>query len=287
MPFEQDKYKLRGEKIKQIQSIREIIDLGQFQLAIKQIRQFLLTYGDDGEVLYIYGKLLRKTGQVREAIMVLKNLINFLHAENSTSYLDASYTELFKVYFINDFYQKAYDLLQTGKVKIENEKDPNRVSDISLFKHILEVRLGIYQEQLEEKTLIRKLLYYDREMSIKHVKQHLVQNSDKMHTVFNDIDVDDLFVRVERALPTATKIQKFSFYDVYVFSFSRIGKNDNDKLRVVINKGSYEIVSMYPINKNFKGVINDNLYDDYLTDQTPKVKKISQIEKFNNRYGRK
>ena len=44
---------------------------------------------------------------------------------------------------------------------------------------------------------------------------------------------------------------------------------------------------MYPTQSNIKCQINDNLDRQVLEEESSKVKKISQIDKFNKRYGLK
>ena len=43
----------------------------------------------------------------------------------------------------------------------------------------------------------------------------------------------------------------------------------------------------YPIKNAYRCIINDNLYEQYLEEDKAKTKKISQIDKFNKRYGLK
>ena len=68
MAFSIYKHRQRGSKLYEITNIKEIIELGQFQLAMKKIHEFIDNYGNDIEILYLYGKLLRKTGYVEESI---------------------------------------------------------------------------------------------------------------------------------------------------------------------------------------------------------------------------
>ena len=275
-------------KHKQLHAIRETIYHGQFQLALKMMNDFMEKYGLDNEILYNYGKILRKTGQVEKAIDTFKLLLNFLKEQEIQQYYDATNTELFKVYFINDYYKEAYDLLINNQISIDVTKQYYKDTPESTeFKKLLEIRLGIYQPEENESELMNKVLHYDKSKAIKHIKKHLEGNSTIRHSIFNDVDIDTLFTQVEKVLPNSQKMQRFSFYDLYIFNFSRVGQNDADLLKVVTNKGTYEIVAMYPTKAEYKGYINDNLYDEYLMSQAPQKTKSTQIDKFRNRYSKK
>ncbi len=287
MAFSIYKHRQRGSKLYEIASIKEIIELGQFQLAMKKIHEFIDNYGNDIEVLYLYGKLLRKTGYVEESINNFKKALEVMQEKNTDFYYNATIAELFKVYFINCYYKEAYDILISAPSALKFEHYNDNMPNLSEFKKLLEIRLGFYKEQGDESVLIQKVLYYDRERSIDHVKKHLKESGRLDHSIFNDVDIDKLFALVEDSIKESKKMQRFAFNDLYMFEFYRIGQDNSNKLMVVTNKGTNEIISMYPTQSNIKCQINDNLYRQVLEEESSKVKKISQIDKFNKRYGLK
>ena len=287
MSFSIYKHRQRGSKLYEITNIKEIIELGQFQLAMKKIHEFINNYGNDIEVLYLYGKLLRKTGYVEESIKNFKKALEVMNEKNTDFYYNATIAELFKVYFINCYYKEAYDLLVNAPQALKFEHYNDNMPDISEFKKLLEIRLGIYKEQTNESVLIQKVLHYDRAKSIKHVRKHLKESGIIDHSIFNDIDVNKLFSLVEESIKSSKKMQRFTFNDLYMFEFYRIGQDNSNKLMVITNKGTNEIISMYPTQSDIKCQINANLYQLVLEEEASKVKKISQIDKFNKRYGLK
>lgn len=281
MKLNEKNFKQRGEKLKLIKSIREIIDNGNFSLAIKQMKFFLENYGEDCEVLYLYGKLLRKTERIHESIAMFKKLLIYQKESKLEQYALAANMELFKVYFINDYYQEAYEIFK----KLKGKGWKKEYWDEEVIEKILKIKLGIYEENLEgEPLVIEKMLHYCEDVAREHAKKHLYFVTEEWHSMFKNIDFDDLFERVKKALPDAKRIQRFSINDVYLFRFCGIGTNDCDLLQVVTNKGTHEIVTLYPTNTHFIGTINENLYEKYLDDRQPKTKQISQIDRFQKRY---
>ena len=281
MKLNSEKYKQRGEKLKLIRSIREIIDEGQLSLAIRKMKSFMQRYGDDCQIMYLYGKILRKTGEIDEAILILKRLLDYQKGHGYEEYSIAAKKELFKIYFINDRYEEAYEMFEhvRGQFYLDGKIDE------VIMEKILKIRLGIYKEETEkEPIIITKLLHYDEDKTYNHIKRHLEGTAFEGRSVFRDVDINDLFERVKKALPTAKKTQRFSMNDIYVFRFSRIGMDGCNLLQVVTNKGTNEIITIYPTEMDYKGYINNNLYEQYLDDREPKTKKLSQIDKFRRRY---
>lgn len=278
----------RFEKLKRIQSIRDAVNDGQFRDVLRELPKLLSGNDNDSELLYIYGKILRKTGQYDTAIEVLERLVQ-KDATGFENFHKAAYCELFKLYYINDYYEKAYKLLLENKVIFEDKPYMKKDLSLSLYKDIIEIRLGIYKENGNEKPVLYKLLHYDKQLALNHVKKHLANYYTPELTMFEDIDIDRLFTAVETVLPTSNKMQKLSSNDSYMFKFFRIGKNSItgeqlDNLQVITNKGTNEIVAMYPTKSEFRGIINNNLYDTYLENSKPKEKVLTQVEKFNKRY---
>ena len=278
-----EKFKNRGEKIKKIKSIKQLIDDGHFELALKEIRNFLDEFGYDCEVMTNYGKMLRKNNQVSEAIQVLNDLINYQEENNIKHSYVAARRELFKVYFINDYYEEAYKLFNS----LDWSVDDPLYSQLEYIEKILKIKVGTYEgNPLEEPPFITKLLYYDEDFSKEHIREHLWKKDKEKHTLFNDIDIDTLIFNVKKVLPESKKIQKFALNDIYLFSFSKIGRDNHNLLKVITTKGTYDIVSMYPADEITKEYINDNLYLEYLEEKNLKIKRLSQIEKFNKRYSK-
>lgn len=277
------KFRQRGVRLNEIANIRNLMNSGQLSLALTKIEHYLKEYGEDSEVLYFYSKLLRKMGRVDEALETLEKILLYENQNDNVSGLVVK-KEMFRLYFINDRYQEAYDLFENLKGTFPEM----RASDEDTIEKILQIKLGMYNENSEETNhVINRLLHYDEAKAIIHIKEHLYEKEGEYHSVFANIDVEELMVQVKNALPTAHKLQTFSNTDVYLFYFDGIGKKHSNVLQVVTNKGTYEIISMYPTNKHYAGFINKQLYDDYVESEACKTKKISQIDKFKKRYNMK
>lgn len=279
---EQLKYKSR--RFKNIESIRKMVESKKYILAIKDIIKFNEEFGYDCQVIYYYGKSLRKTGRVKEAIEVLSNLLEYQDEYNLKQYYFSTKMELFKVYFINNYYKEAYILFNDLRGSFQESSNFKEY----YIERLLKIRLGEYEEDINgEPVSIDRVLHYDEKQALEHIQKHLPDYNDCGCSEFNDINIVDLLERVKNALPLAKKLQRFSLNDVYLFRFSRIGADNSNLLLVVTNKGTYEVVSMYPTTTEYVGVINHNLYNEYLEEKGSNENKMSQIDKFNKRYFKK
>ena len=92
-------------------------------------------------------------------------------------------------------------------------------------------------------------------------------------------DIELLMTEVEKKL-TPDKLQKIELVDIYYLDYENIGYamtgEQANKLKVVVIPNTKQIINMYPI------------YDDKnKIEEKPKVKRLSQIEKFNKKYNLK
>ena len=75
-----------------------------------------------------------------------------------------------------------------------------------------------------------------------------------------------------------------SSYDKYIVRYNYVGINENNdnihQLLVITLPGTKDIITMYPLNGDESNII----VEEYDKPKEKKVKRLSQIEKFNKRY---
>lgn len=163
-------------------------------------------------------------------------------------------------------------------------KNNNYTQNINIKYNINRVLLALKPEEYKSNNLKysqRQILNYNEEEAIKHVEEHHCLNSNV--TEFNkDLDIYEFFKQVKLLL---TEDKKFitSFYDTYAIDIYGIGMGsigNINQLRVITLPDTKNIITMYPYNGSEKINIEDE------EEQKPKVKRLSQIERFNKRYGK-
>ncbi len=152
----------------------------------------------------------------------------------------------------------------------------------------IQVILGIPIPSEYSSYTINQLKNYDRDLAYEHIKFH--QEGVEYNSFFKkDIDINELM------MDAISKIQnmKPGYYDVfehYIIECPNCGEINEENLdyyKVLIIPGTKNIITMYPVANNNPFAENYIVKDKkeiYLKKE--KVKRKSQIDKFNERYNR-
>lgn len=131
----------------------------------------------------------------------------------------------------------------------------------------------------------RGLYTYDqiKDYNLNRLKKHI----DKIHTCENgdtstfskDIDLDDLILQIPELIEKGTMIGNhyFEYYEVDYDNVGIVNGNYSNTLRLVVFSETNMIITMYPV----KDLICYNKKEKSV------VKKKSQIDKFNQKYGKR
>ena len=126
----------------------------------------------------------------------------------------------------------------------------------------------------------KQIISYSKESAIEHIKDHHIYS--KSYNNFSDeIDVDKLYDEVVEMLDDC--VPRYNrLFDLYFIRYEKIGYVDQsfiNQLNVIVIPGTKNIITMFP-------AISENNYDiDDSTVEKKKTKRLSQIDKFNKRYG--
>lgn len=242
---------------------------------------------------------------------------------NKGEYLEARKTYEYLLYNLEDKYKNKNNIYNARKkliilnIKQENYAEAyaclQEINDIieetqnlrlSGVRFYLEYKLGILKDPDSYKSYFSsQVLHYNENKALYHIKSHLYEKNEKfVHTTFyDDIDIEKLFNEIKIKIQ-GESIKKFSFCDCYMidcgYPIGMIDKRETTKMKVITIPNTKNIISMYPILSFDKA--NDYSYDlDKIetykgnleaTEVTEKhmVKKktrLSQIDKFNKKYG--
>lgn len=134
----------------------------------------------------------------------------------------------------------------------------------------------------------QQLLNYDSTEAIKHIKLHLDENdTKKIHSCYNEnLNIDKLFEEIQLKIANlspykSTLVDKYNIeYDYNIGSIDNIQTNF---IRVITILNTKDIITMYPILKEMEE--SNLIEEDYL--KVKQIKRESQIDKFNKKYGLK
>lgn len=149
----------------------------------------------------------------------------------------------------------------------------------------------IIQNRESKSYLIRQIMEYKESDFKDHIKKHSddfnINSENPNGSIFNpDFPIKNIIEEIKKYIPSCDKKICPGFYeDVYIFKYDECGR-DNGKLvdyfKVICFNNTQEFITMYPVDKCENLPIIDINYLN--TNNKQKVKRMSQIERFNKKY---
>lgn len=243
----------------------------------EKIKSFLEKYSEDSFGLMLYISFSIKHRNLN------KSLENYLKLEDMGIKLSEINPPLFSnlvrlCYHLGE-YKKVYELFP------ELTEDAFfTLNQINYIKFFLEKELGLLSDVDINKLeyLYRQAYNYSPKIAYDYIVKYNEVRPEKSYFDEN-INIDELIKLIESYLPKA-KMSEFSGeHDIYYFYYKGIGyyeETKEDYLKVTTIRGTHNIVNMYPYKNPEEDVC---IIESYLP--TNEVKSLSQINKFNARYG--
>ncbi len=257
-------------------------------------------------VSYIIAEYKYKQGLLDESLELYKKSIqNHLFKQ-----YDIALLEIGKILIIKKRYEEAEKYLKKIKygkynnsalktlaiMEIQKENynkayeyflqiNPNCKYDSKILEKLklsLLVNADIQSVLPQGKTYSEKqILNYNKDIAIEHIKEH--KKIKKNITYFSEnIDIEKLYDEVKPLLKKENIID-LDIFNKYKIQYKEIGIFNNktvDEMIVVTKANSKDIITMYPINNSQEEI------DTFESTPKTKIKRISQIEKFNMKYNR-
>lgn len=264
----------------------------KYEIVIKLATKFLSENKYNQVVRYYRAMSYKAIGDFENAIIDLKYNISI---NNSVKKHDKSYISLYFIYYKLGMYKEAYELLPILN-KIRTPEYYNK--HIKISEIIINNKLGIdFNTNSKYEYLQSQILNYNDSSVLKHIKLHCSNTLKENKSLFeSNVNIEYLyeFLNINLSKYEVSNIE--NSLDIYFFSIARIGfdyKNNTycNVLKVLAIPQTSNIVNMYPIwnEPPFFSAISvlDIDYDKLFNREKPKVKVMSQIDKFNKRYSRK
>jgi len=264
-------------KKREYYAIKELIENGKIELAKLALEKYLEDYPRNSYGLKEYASILRQEGDILQALSLLSESEEVsLHIikERIFCYIGMEEYEL--------ALKEVYKILETSQAR-------------NYLESFCKVKLGICDASDLRFYTARQAFHYSEEEALQHIKKHTRKRAkgNSGYCYFSpDISIEEIYHNIRNLLPDAQSIITDDFMKCYIFQINGIGYTDEDlpvnHLQVTVLPNSSDIITMFPYIGNKKNNINN--YNDMLAvreDYQPikKLKRESQIEKFNRRYG--
>lgn len=244
----------------------------------------------DGIYQNQYAFLMKKLGKVSNSIAISKNVLKMQKAKQSFY----AYENIINAYLYLDNYDKAEEYLNIVLSQYENALqypsfllcfwEIKRKRNMQVFRKFETGQSSYYQSQIVDynKTKFYKYTqtYFDKQKKQKKFKE--------------EFTLEKLEEFVNKSIPNSVKSSDSYAVDFYYFNLNSIVGYDEKQqeitgIKVTTLKNTNQLLAIEPvdvINTNKIIVVNKVPYRTEQEQETTKILKKSQIEKFNRRYNR-
>ena len=265
-------------------------------LAKTRYENYIEKYYRDYYIYPYYIKVLIMLGEDKKAIEVLNNVKNmyindlaFLKEHKKLEYFERfiKLSEL-KILSYQERYEEFYNFYYNNFYKL---KDFRLKFAILYCKSKMEI---LDEHDYEEnKYFFQQIIKYDEQAFLKHTKKHLFGYAEVMdESMFvSSFPINEVIKEVKKYIGSGKQLYIDHFIDEYVFKYDGCGRSKNcnkveDYFKVFTFHNTDEIFAMYPVsNCQYLPYIDLNYLISSKEDN--KVKRMTQIEKFNKRYQKK
>lgn len=282
----------RGNIIYQTRYISKLIEERKIKQAKLLINDLLKEYPDDNILVFECARILSMEGNYEEAYDRLSSLEEhdqYYHffltvlAILSKNYEAMEY--YYNEYFANETYQeKAFKETQQVSLQIYLQKifEPDKTIDINS-----------YPNSIRNSYFVRQMVNYDENLAYNHIANRHVYHQSPNKTIFNPaIDIKKLMGELKELIEEHQgESHLTNLQEVYYFYYPQCGKTSEEPVAnlnhlvasTIFNTS--DILTIYPCRDN--SVQRPIMFPIEKDNNGKELKLVSQIDKFNMRYGNK
>lgn len=254
--------------------IKDLYVNKKYDSVIKESTSYLDIKPNEINIRFMRAKAYRFKEMFKEALEDLKYILK--SNENAHSIV-----ELYFIYYFLNMYQEALELLP----ELYKNKYIKPAS-LAISEAVMKKKLGI-PFKTKGSYVINQINNFDKEFTIRHVvenHQGEIEGKSKFH---NNVDINYLFDVVTENLKNSKKANMDEMLEIHYFAISNIGIYNNvcNFVKVVVIPNTTNIISIYPVDGVCDSKFINLEYDrSKLFKENNKVKKISRIDKFKQKY---
>ena len=273
---------------------KQALELGEIDPISARVlyEEYLKKYPEDYSAYPYYCSNLITLGEFELAEKVLSYVEKEYIKDNSFNKRDRIEKFEYNLFFAKIkllSYQEKYEELYKLCVKNISRVVDKSLNSVWFYSKKRTGRLNDEKRDVNS-YLFKQIVRYKESDFYKHIEKHLSvynQNIDiPNNAIFEEnFPLKDIVEEIKKYIPSDKRLFLGFYDDVYYFKYDQCGRSDKrmvNYFKVVCLHNSQDFITMYPVSGN------DNLpYIDlnYMKKEEPaKVKRISQIDRFNQRY---
>lgn len=257
---------------------------------------YLKEYPEDYSAYTYYSSVLACLGELEEAEKIF-NYVEKIYVKYKY-FRDAQKMKLFeqdifyskiKLLMYKKKYQEAYEFLCNCPKNLVTE-------EFAPTFFFCKKQLGLLDPNRRRPNsyLFRQIVQYDETDFLDHIQKHLADYNileDKRNaSIFvPNFPINEVIEEIKKHIPSKNRLYAGFIDNVYYFKYDGCGRENNrlvDYFKVICFHDTQEFITMCPSSKCENMPYTDLNYMITNTENA-KVKQLSQIEKFNKRFGRK
>lgn len=263
--------------------VLQLVRNDKLETALLECERYLSRFPYDVRACARYADILMRLGKFTEAEEVLNNVI-FTSKTSELFKQDVVFNKL-KLYTYLGQYDKSLEILRDNFDSLEK-----RGSDVTQILIFLKKKLGLLMCDNYQGSgyKIEQIVNYSEEEAIKCITRCHGNTPNNSSCYFNEnFPIKDVYYKIRKMLPLETKAYENVIENVYFFKYLNNGIANSSKadyIKVYATLGTPDIITMYPFNLKERKECIDLTPE---LEELHKVKKLSQIDKFNQKYGKK
>lgn len=193
----------------------------------------------------------------------------------------------FKLLCCEKKYQEAYNLYLANSEILDT-------FEVSRIVYFIKKELNLLEVNPEERACLpyfyRQTLAYEESDFLHHAKKHcsdtLYCNDDDESEFVSGFPIEEVVSEIKKYIPSDKKLYHGFVDNTYLFKYDNCGISNRKMvnfIKVITFNDTNNIITMYPYLKGERFPYVDLNYME-IKDK-PRVKKLSQIDKFNKKFG--
>lgn len=265
-------------------------------LAEKKYEEYFMKYPMDYNSYPYYISLLIYIGKFKKA----ENLLNYIKKQmirddkycNNAFKVDYfNYGEFvcrMKLLFYTGRYQEAIEYYCNNASKINASDLTDNFGAVLLYCHKKLGQNNLKQDMGNNSYLFKQILDYSENNFRNHIKKHLISESEEENDCMfkEDFPIDTIIDEIKKYIPSNKALYNGFLNKLYYFKYDNCGRCDNKITNYfkVVTFSDNNFITMCPTKEGENLPYTDLNY--IMEKNESKVKKISQIDKFNKRFKR-
>lgn len=264
-------------------------------IAIEEAEDYLIDYPYDVLAHHSIASALINLGRFYDAEDVIKEARIIMNKKIKDQKRRIFVEEMFldlevRLDIIFEDYKKAIEHYKKFRKTYDEEQNPNNSCFLNRIEDYLYFKLG---KSSNKETYFYSQLSnysYDRFLEITKNNAFIKESITSKDTFLEGIDIDKIFTSINRFIPFIRKYYSDVTTDTCYFKIDNIGSGSKktiyDYVEIYLIHGTNNILLAKPIpdvgEHDFLDLSYINHYEE--NNANVKIKRLSQIEKFNNKY---